>query len=147
MDNLEKEVRFKRHAITIENLVPQNHLLRKLNNAIDFSFIHEEMNDSHDDNGLCNDPVIIVKYMLIAYLYDINPVSRAGDNIQDNIAYRWFFGFDIGDPMPTLREVTQAQQSSGGADVWEPLLERVLRQCAEYGFPSKRGEAWDYGEI
>lgn len=128
----------------IDDVLPKNHLVRKLRDAIDFDFVHEEVGAACDIKSLRYDPVLIVKYMLIAHLYDIKPKSYLGENMRDNFAYRWFFGFGWLDPMPSLNEVLEVQQEYGVPDVWEPLLDRALAQCGAHGLPTGRGEGLDF---
>lgn len=63
----------KLHTITIENLVPPEHFLRKLESVVDFSFIYGEVRDLYClNNGRPGiDPVILVKYLLAGYLHGI----------------------------------------------------------------------------
>lgn len=73
------------HLITIEDLVPMDHLLRKVNDIIDFSFIYDEVENLYcSNNGRPSiDPVILVKYLLIGFLYGINSERRVSEEVQD----------------------------------------------------------------
>ena len=73
-----EERQIKMHFITIEDLVPQNHLLRKIDQLVYFSFIYEELEDSYcKNNGRPSiDPVILIKYLLIGFLYGIDSERR-----------------------------------------------------------------------
>ena len=73
-----------------------DHLLRKVNDIIDFSFIYDEVENLYcSNNGRPSiDPVILVKYLLIGFLYGINSERRISEEIQVNMAYRWFLGLD-----------------------------------------------------
>ncbi|SFG34418.1 Transposase domain, partial [Planifilum fulgidum] len=64
---------FQPETVNIEDLVPQDHLLRKINETIDFSFIAEKCRPLYcQDNGRpCIDPVMLFKMLLIGYLYGI----------------------------------------------------------------------------
>ena len=66
-------IQLKLHCVTIEDLVPQEHFLRKLEHAVDFSFINDEVRDLYcSDNGRPSiDPTVLVKYLLAGYLYGI----------------------------------------------------------------------------
>lgn len=99
----------KMHMVTIEDLVPQEHLLRKIDSLIDFSFIYDEMVDSYcSNNGRPSvDPVILVKYILIGFLYGIPSERRIEQEICVNMAYRWFFGLDITDKVPNHSTISQ----------------------------------------
>ncbi len=96
------EIQIKMHCVTLEDLVPQEHFLRKLENAVDFSFIYDEVRDLYcPDNGRPGiDPVVLVKYLLVGYLYGIESERRIEQEIQVNMAYRWFLGLDLDDRVP-----------------------------------------------
>lgn len=85
------------HLITIEDLVPMEHLLRKVNDIIDFSFIYNEVENMycHNNGHPSIDPVALIKFLLIGFLYGINSERRISEEIQLNMAYRWFLGLDI----------------------------------------------------
>src|SRR5690554_7775310 len=69
---------FQPETVNIEDLVPQDHLLRKINETIDFSFIAEKCRPLYcQDNGRpCIDPVMLFKMLLIGYLYGIRSRSE-----------------------------------------------------------------------
>lgn len=72
-------MQLKLHMVTIEDLVPADHFLRKLASALDLSFVYEETAHMY-----CRrygrppiDPVVLVKYLLVGYLYGIRPSGRS----------------------------------------------------------------------
>ncbi|OYD06669.1 hypothetical protein CHM34_15300 [Paludifilum halophilum] len=88
--------------VYIEELVPEDHLLRKIDETIDFSFIAEKTRPLYSpDNGRpCLDPVMLFKMLFIGYLYGIRSERRLVEEIQVNVAYRWFVGLSLTDPVP-----------------------------------------------
>lgn len=74
--------------MNIEDLVPKHHLLRKINETIDFSFIAEKCKDLYcQDNGRpCLDPIMLFKILLFGYLYGIRSERRLIEEIRVNIA-------------------------------------------------------------
>ncbi|MGM0847433.1 MAG: transposase, partial [Bacillota bacterium] len=72
----------------------QDHLLRKIDQYIDFSFILEKVRPYYcEDNGRPSlDPLVLFKMMFIGYLYGIRSERQLEKEIQMNIAYRWFLG-------------------------------------------------------
>ena len=74
----------KIHCLTIEDLVPAEHFLRKLNAVVDFTFIYDEVRELYSKNngrpGI--DPVALVKYLLVGYLYGIESERRIEQEIQ-----------------------------------------------------------------
>ncbi len=85
--------------ISIEQLVPQDHLLRKIDSLIDFNFIYDLVEDKYcPDNGRPSiDPVTLIKIPLIQYMYGIRSMRQTIKEIEVNMAYRWFLGLGFYD--------------------------------------------------
>ncbi len=88
--------------VYLEELVPDDHLLRKIDKYIDFSFILEKVAPYYcENNGRPSiNPVILFKMMFIGYLYGIRSERQLEREIQMNLAYRWFLGLKINDSVP-----------------------------------------------
>ena len=86
----------------MDKLVPNNHLVRKIDKAIDFSFIYDIVENLYaDDMGRPSiDPVILFKIVFIQYLFNIRSMRRTIEEIEVNAAYRWFLGYDFNDVVP-----------------------------------------------
>ena len=87
----------ERNALEItctESLVPQEHLLRKIDAAVDFRKIYKIVGDLYcKDNGRPSvDPVVLFKIVLIEHLYGIRSLRQTVADIEVNVAYRWFIG-------------------------------------------------------
>jgi transposase len=126
----------KLHSITIEDLVPADHFLRKLSRVVDFSFIYDEVRELYcADNGRpSTDPVVLEKYLLVGYLYGIESERRTGEEIEVNMAYRWFLGLDLDERVPDHSTISQNRRRRfNGKDVFRRLFENILRQCIEKG--------------
>ena len=78
--------------ICLEELVPQNHLLRKIEKAVDFNEIYPmvERYYCHDNGRPAVDPVMLVKMVLIQHLFGIRSLRQTVKDIEMHIAYRWF---------------------------------------------------------
>ena len=89
MLNKEKEDRYQIEFYCIDDLVPKNHLLRKIEKAVDFKKIYELTDELYcKDNGRSNvDSVVLFKMVLIQHLYGLNSLRRTHEEIQMNIAY------------------------------------------------------------
>ncbi|WP_407081103.1 IS1182 family transposase [Evansella halocellulosilytica] len=88
--------------VSIDQLVPDDHLLRKIDATIDFSFIYDKVKPYYsEDNGRPPiDPVMLFKMMFIGYLYGIRSERQLEKEIETNIAYRWFLGLSLTDSVP-----------------------------------------------
>ena len=129
-------IQIKLHYITIEDMVPPDHFLRKLAALLDFSFIYEKVRSLYcENNGRPSiDPVMIIKYLLVGFLFGIESERRIEQEIQVNMAYRWFLGLDIGDSVPDHSTISQLRRRKfKGTDLIKELFAHVLRQCVEAG--------------
>ena len=102
---LHEEPTKKREQISlvcIDELVPQNHLLRKIDRVIDWSFIYDLVKEKYSpDFGRPSiDPVILIKIVLIQYLYGIRSMRQTIREIEVNLAYRWFLGLGMYEKVP-----------------------------------------------
>lgn len=126
----------KLHCVTIEDLVPQEHLLRKVEAAVDFGFVYEETQDLYcPDNGRPSiDPVVLVKYLLIGFLFNLESERRIERETEVNMPYRWFLGLDIGARVPDHSTISQNRRRRfRGTGVFRRIFEGIVRQCIEKG--------------
>jgi transposase len=88
--------------IALEQLVPANLLMHKLEASIDFSFIYPLVQDmySYERGRPSIDPVILIKMTFIQYTFGIRSMRRTFEEIETNLAYRWFLGFGFYDKVP-----------------------------------------------
>ncbi len=87
--------------LDLSKLIPENHLLRTINQIISFDFIYELVKPYYPANGRPSvDPVSMFKMLLAGYLYGIKSERRFVQVVQLNIAYRWFCGFELTDKIP-----------------------------------------------
>ena len=136
-----------------DRLTGHDHVLRKLDDALDFSIVPEELHEYCPyviTPGI--DPGFIARYMLIIYLYDLERPTpayrhfrkRIDDDMQGNGPYRWFLKTGFDSEMPQYKEVMQVRESLGGKSKWDSILKMLLHQCAENGLPHTQGSAQGY---
>jgi transposase len=125
----------KLHMVTIEDLVPSDHFLRKADKALDFFFVYEETRHLYSKIGRPGiDPVMLVKYLLIGFLYGIESERRIEQEIQVNAAYRWFLGLDLDERVPDHSTISQLRRRKlKGTDLFRKIFERVLAACVDKG--------------
>ena len=89
-----EKVRKQMQIVCIDDLVPQDHLLRIIEKAIDWTFIYDLVRDRYsEETGRPSiDPVTLIKIPLIQYLYGIKSMRQTIKEIEVNMAYRWFLG-------------------------------------------------------
>jgi len=125
----------KMQFITIEDLMPKEHFLRDVYNAIDFSFVYDRVEHLYSNVGRPSiDPVIIAKIFLIGYLYDIASERKLMNEIQVNIAYRWFLGIDLDESVPDHSTLSQLRRRKfNDSRIFEDIFDEIVRKCIEIG--------------
>ena len=84
------------HQINLDQRVPQNHILRKIEEQIDFDFIYDEVEDCYGDNGNVSvPPPVILKMMLLLILYNVRSERELMDTIPLRLDWLWFLGYDL----------------------------------------------------
>lgn len=97
-----KQQRTQIEMLCTEDCVPQEHLLRKIDAAIDFNKIYDFVEELYcADNGRRSiDPVVLFKMVLIQHLYGLPSLRRTADEVSVNMAYRWFLGYGLNETTP-----------------------------------------------
>ena len=112
MKMLERGINLRNNMqlVDLEVLVPQEHLLRKIDKVVDFNHIYDLVEDLYcEDNGRpAVDPVVLVNMVLIQHLFGIKSLRQTVKEIDMNIAYRWFLGFDLTTKIPHFSTVSYA---------------------------------------
>jgi transposase len=95
------EGRTQATVISIDELVPQDHLVRKIDQAISFDFIYPIVESTYSTLGRPSiDPVILIKLVFLQYLFGIRSMRQTIKEVDMNIAYRWFLGLDLTEKVP-----------------------------------------------
>lgn len=123
---------------TIEDLMPKEHFLRDLDALVDFSFIYEKVESLYSNTGRPSiDPVVLVKMLLIGYLYGIDSERKLEQEICVNIAYRWFLGMELGDNVPDHSTISQLRRRKfSGTTVFQDIFDEVVKKCMDAGLVS-----------
>lgn len=126
----------KVEVVMIEQLVPENHLLRKIDKYIDFSFIHELCAPYYcKDNGRpAIEPEVLFKMLFIGYLFGIRSERRLLEEINVNVAYRWFLGYGLSDPLPDVSVIWQNRRRRfRNTDIPQQIFDEIVRQAMDAG--------------
>ncbi|MFR3997008.1 MAG: transposase [Oscillospiraceae bacterium] len=127
--------------VDIESLIPETHLLRKIERMVSFDFIYDLLAPYYPATGRPSvDPVSMFKMLLIGYLYGIKSERRLVEEVQLNIAYRWFCGFELDDTIPNHSTFSKTrtrkwQQSS----LFQKAFYEIVKQCIDSGLDCKHG--------
>ena len=122
--------------ICVEDLVPQDHLLRKIDNAVDFEKIYEFVEDLYcPDNGRPSiDPVILFKMVLIQHLYGITSLRKVANEVSMNVAYRWFLGYSLNETTPHFSTLSYNFRHRFTAETVDKVFYWILDEIADAGY-------------
>jgi transposase len=85
----------------LEDQVPENHLLRLIDEHIDFSFVRGQLKASYSDTGRPSiDPELLLRIVLIGYLYGISSERKLVEELRMHLAWRWFTGLGFDQEIP-----------------------------------------------
>ena len=122
--------------LCMDDLVPEDHLLRQIENAIDWSFIYDLVKERYSlEKGRPSiDPVTLIKIPLIQYMYGISSMRKTIQEIEVNVAYRWFLGLTFQDPVPHFSTFGKNYvRRFEGTDLFEQIFMHILEECNRYG--------------
>ncbi len=121
------------HALSLQAMVPAEHLLRRLEAVGDLAFVRELCAGYYSRTGQPSIyPVALFKMMLLGYLYGITSERRLAEECALHLAFRWYLGYDLDEPTPDHSVLSKARVRYGQT-VFEAFFRRVLKLCLEAG--------------
>ena len=122
----------KMEFVCLEDLVPKDHLLRKIDKYVEFDFIYEKVSSLYcPDNGRpALDPVVMFKMLFIGYLFNIRSEKQLIREIKVNIAYRWFLGMGLEDPVPDASTFSQNRRRRfKSSQIYREIFDEIVNQA------------------
>lgn len=129
--------------VSVDQLVPEDHILRKIDKTIDFDFIYDLVEDkySHSAGRPSIDPVVLFKLVFIQYLFGIKSMRQTVKEVEVNISYRWFLDFGFTDPIPHYSTFSQnyirrfgPKNKDESNDIFRQIFENILLQAYQQGY-------------
>src|SRR5215207_4114613 len=121
------------YQVSLEELVPDGHLLRRVDEAVNFAVARHLTARFFSHTGQPSvDPVVLFKMALLGYLYGIPSERRLIEEIRLNLAYRWFVGYDLDETIPDHSVLSKARRRFG-PPIYDAFFTDVVRQCARAG--------------
>jgi transposase len=119
----------------LEDHIPEDHLLRLIDRHIDFAFVRETLKASYSHTGRPSiDPEVLLRILLIGYLYGITSERRLVEDVAMHLAYRWFTGLGFDQEVP--HHSTFSKNRHGRfqeSPLFLELFERIVQQCMNVG--------------
>jgi transposase len=127
--------------VTLEMLVPKDHLLRKIDATVDFEFIRAQVAHLYcADNGRpALDPVVMFKLLFVGYLFGVRSERQLMREVAVNTAYRWFAGFRLTDKVPDASTFSQHRRRRyTDPAVYQSIFDAIVRQAMGHGLVGGR---------
>ncbi len=117
-------------------LVPENHLLRKIDRAVDFTRIYDFVSELYcEDNGRPSvDPVVIFKMVMIQHLFGLRSLRQTQGEVEVNVAYRWFLGYTMSQQIPHFSTISYAFRHRFTEETIEQIFRWILEEVAKAGY-------------
>ena len=119
----------------LEDQIPEDHLLRLMDRYVDFSFVRERLKDFYSSTGRPSiDPEVLLRLLLVGYLYGITSERRLLEEARMHLAYRWFTRLGFEQEIPdhsTFSKNRHGRFRQSG--VFREVFEEIVRRCLEAG--------------
>ena len=126
--------------VVIDQLVPKEHLLRKIDAAVDFTQLYEMVEPLYcEDNGRPSiDPVVLFKMVLIQHLYGLPSLRRTAEEVSANNCYRWFLGYPLQEETPHFSTVSYNFRHRFTEETVDRVFAWILDEVAKAGYLSPK---------
>ena len=131
MEERRKDARREPVIVDLEALVPEDHLLRKIERVMDYEWLYAPLSPyyCHDNGRPGIDPVVLIKMVLIQHLFGIASLRQTYREIQVNVAYRWFLGYGLLEQIPHFATVSYAFCKRFPDEVISEIFEHILNKA------------------
>jgi transposase len=133
------------YSFCLEEVVPDDHLVRKIAAVLDLSWVHAELAPHYPGNGRPSvDPQLMIRMLIIGYVFAIRSERALCRDVQVNLAYRWFCGLSIEDKIPDHSAFSRARNERfRDSDIFRRVFEHVVQTCIAAGLVGGEGFAVD----
>ena len=133
------------YSFRLDEAVPDDHPVRKIAAVLDLSWVHSELAPFYPKMGRPSiDPELMVRMLIIGYVFAIRSERAICRDVQVNLAYRWFCGLSIDDKIPDHSAFSRARHERfRDSDMFRRVFERVVEACIAAGLVGGEGFAVD----
>jgi len=123
------------YYVRMEDMVPQDHPLRLIDKYIDFGFIREKVKHLYSHTGRPSiDPEVLLRMLLIGYLYGITSERRLCEEVKMHIGYRWFVGLSLEEKVPDHSTFSKNRHERfGESNIFQEIFDEIVSQCLAHG--------------
>jgi transposase len=137
------------YSFQLDSHVPADHLLRRIDRVIDFGFVRAKLAPSYSHTGRPSiDPELMLRMLLIGYLFGIRSERRLCEEVHLNLAYRWFCSLDLTDAVPDHSTFSKNRHGRFREhNLHRLLFEEIVGRCAMAGLIVGRETAVDASTV
>ncbi len=137
------------YEFDLEEMVPGDHLLRRIDAVLDLSWLRSELAPYYSQTGSPSvDPELLIRMLVIGYCYSIRSERRLCREVEMNLAYRWFCGLGLEDKVPDHSTFSVNRHGRfRDSDILRQVFESVVRGCMSVGLVGGEGFAVDASVI
>ena len=133
------------YSFCLDKAVPDDHLVRAIAGVLDLSWVYAEVASYYSKIGRPSiDPVLMIRMLIVGYVFAIRSERALCREVQVNFAYRWFCGLSIEDKVPDHSAFSRARNERfGDSAILRSVFERVVGACIRAGLVGGEGFAVD----
>ena len=133
------------YSFCLDEVVPDDHRVREIAAVLDLSWVHAELAPHYSHLGRPSiDPVLMIRMLILGYVFAIRSERLLCREVQVNLAYRWFCGLSIEDKIPDHSAFSRARNERfRDSDIFRRVFERVVEACIAAGLVGGEGFAVD----
>src|ERR1043165_2043865 len=133
------------YSFNLDDAVPDDHLVRAIAGVLDLSWVRAELAPHYSPIGRPSiDPALMIRMLIIGYVFAIRSERALCREVQVNLAYRWFCGLSIEDKLPDHSAFSRARNERfRDGDIFRRVFERVVSACIAAGLVGGEGFAVD----
>lgn len=121
------------YGVNLGKRVPEDHILRRIDELVDWGFVRKRVAGSYGSNGhVSEDPIVIVKLMFLLFFEDVKSERELMRTLPMRLDWLWFLGMDLASEIPDHSVLSKARKR-WGTGVFEELFVAVVRLCVEAG--------------
>src|SRR6201994_1879647 len=133
------------YSFDLDKVVPPDHLVRQIDTVLDLSWVHRELAPYYSHTGRPSiDPVLMIRMLLVGYMFAIRSERRLCSEVQVHLAYRWFCKLGIEDGIPDHSVFSRARHERfRQSDALRRVFEGVVAKCIATGLVGGEGFSID----
>ena len=123
------------YYVKIDDLIPEDHLLRLVHRYVDLGFIRRKVQHLYSHTGRPSiDPEVLLRMLLVGYLYGITSERRLCEEVKMHLGYRWFVGLSLEDKVPDHSTFSHNRHDRfHESTLFQEIFDEIVTQCMAHG--------------